>query len=306
MQSYRPKAKLPAASSLNSDMAINQIALTGATELRRVAEWMENSSSEQSEAINRRFDQKTTGDEIRLLAYFPESKPFWDENAHVLQCFACDFSQKRTYGVVPDDLVWMTKRIRKGDKTHIVAFCAACMSGEPWTIHSKSEYTLLRINADEEKSNDFLQQQRKRRHSNGWPSLPKEAPFYKNSWGMGDMYDRPFDAACQSKEYDRKVKIYDEEKEKYDNFIDNHLKKIPEIETPTSSQKNKIEELRIRDEGQERVMAFGAKRYPDHPAYAQYIKEQKRKKKQKKDATEKHDFNSLDPNDKENKENFEK
>jgi hypothetical protein len=78
---------------------------------------------------------------------------------------------------------------------------------------------------------------------------------------MGDMYDRPFDSASsQSKEYDRKVKVYDEEKEKYDNFIDNHLKKIPEIETPTSSEKENIEELRIRDEKQEKFMAFGAKR----------------------------------------------
>jgi hypothetical protein len=283
-------------------MAVNQIALTAATELRRVAEWMENGSSEQSETISRKLEEKTRGDEVRLLAYFPESKPFWDENSHVLTCFACGFSQKTcSHGVKPDDKVWMTKRIRKGDKTHIVAFCEACISGEPWTLHGKSEYTLLKINPGDEKGNDFLSQQKKSRHSNGWPSLPKTVPFYKNNWGMGMMYDRPYDAADQAKAYDRKVEAYEKEKEAYDTFYHDKLEKIPEIETPTSSEKEKIEEQRIRDEGQERFMAFGAKRYPDHPAYAQYIEEQKRKKKQKKDDTDKHDFNSPDPQDKENK-----
>jgi hypothetical protein len=106
------------------------------------------------------------------------------------QCFACDFSQKTSYGVKPDDQVWMTKIIRKGDKTHIVAFCAASISGEPWTMHGKSEYTLLRTDADDEQNNGFLSQQRKCRHSNGWLSrLPKKVPFYKDNWGMGGMYD---------------------------------------------------------------------------------------------------------------------
>ena len=70
---------------------------TTASKLRRAAAWVENSIAQMPEPATKGTDvneKKTRGDEIRLLAFFPQSKPFWDDCAHKLECFACDFSNK--------------------------------------------------------------------------------------------------------------------------------------------------------------------------------------------------------------------
>jgi hypothetical protein len=207
---------------------------------------MESRTAQQSENILRRNDEKTRGDEIRLLAYFPESKPFWDENFHKLQCFACDFSQetKRNCDEPIQQMNWMTKRIKKGNLTHIVALCPQCTSGDPWTIHGPTEYTLLRI--DTTGKQETLSQQTKRRTSEGWPNRPTKVKFYKNDWSMGDMYDRPIDWSEQADDYKRKMDIYKEKREEYDAFYEEKLKEIPEIKTPTSEEGIREEQLRKR------------------------------------------------------------
>jgi hypothetical protein len=130
-----------------TNMAINHkdvIQLT-VSKLRQVADWMENRTAQQSENIARRNDEKMRGDEIRLLAYFLESKPFWEDNFHKLECFACKFLQevKKNCNKLIQQMNWMTKRIKKENKTRIVALCPKCTSGDPWTIHGQREYTLL-------------------------------------------------------------------------------------------------------------------------------------------------------------------
>jgi hypothetical protein len=70
---------------------ISQLAVS---KLCRVADWMENRIVQQSENIARRNDEKTRGDKIRLLTYFTESKSFWKDIFHKLECFACKFSQE--------------------------------------------------------------------------------------------------------------------------------------------------------------------------------------------------------------------
>jgi hypothetical protein len=125
MQSYHTVAKLPSLTTQASNMAINQINHTAVTKLCRVAEWMEDNSARQSDIISQKFDEKTRGNKIQLLAYFPKSKPFWDDSSQKLQCFACNFLPETSNcnRDIPDKQTWMTKRIQKGDKTHIVAFC---------------------------------------------------------------------------------------------------------------------------------------------------------------------------------------
>jgi hypothetical protein len=121
----------------------------------------------------------------------------------------------------------MTKRIQKGNKTHIVALCPPCISGDPWTIHGPMEYTLLCI--DTTRKQEILLQQTKRRTSKGWPKHPTEVKFYKENWSMGDMYDRPINLSKQADDYKKKMDAYKEEKEEYNAFYEAQLKKIPEI-----------------------------------------------------------------------------
>jgi hypothetical protein len=100
------------------------------------------------------------GDEIRLLAFFPQSKPFWDDCAHKLKYSACDFSQKSNDKAI-NWTNWTTKTIKKGGKTHIVAFCPVGTTGHPWIIHDKAEYLLLRVDVTADKNQTVLTQQQK-------------------------------------------------------------------------------------------------------------------------------------------------
>jgi hypothetical protein len=71
---------------------------------------------------------------------------------------------------------------------------------------------------------------------------------------MGDMYDRPFDWHKQNDAYDRKMKMYEEEKIKYDTFCTKYLEKIPKTKMPTSSQKEDNENLEICKEKEEKFL----------------------------------------------------
>jgi hypothetical protein len=131
-------------------MVINfqDISKSASSELHHIAEWVEHRTIQEMERIKGRNndDQKTRGDEISLLANFPESKPFWEDSFHILECFSCEFSQNtsRKCDKLIKRLMWTTKRIKKGIKrTHIIFFCPACTAGEPWIIHDKNEYTML-------------------------------------------------------------------------------------------------------------------------------------------------------------------
>jgi hypothetical protein len=42
---------------------------------------------------------------------------------------------------------WIANRIKKGNQTHIVAFCSICTTRDPWTIHHQMEYMFLQINS---------------------------------------------------------------------------------------------------------------------------------------------------------------
>jgi hypothetical protein len=112
-------------------MAINfqTVSKSTASKLRRIAGWLEDRTAQEYQ-IEQRSEEKTRGDKIRLLANFPESKPFWEDNFHKLQCFACKFSQQMDSKPLKK-LKWMTKRIKKDNKTHIVAFCPTCTSRRP-------------------------------------------------------------------------------------------------------------------------------------------------------------------------------
>jgi len=216
-------------------MAINfqEISQSASSELRRVAQWIESRTAQETENIKQKNDEKTGGDEVRLLANFPESKPFWEDSSHKLECFACEFSQETgDDGGDPTEKVnWMTKRIRKNNKTHIVAFCPQCTAGDPWIIHGEADYTMMRIDPTVS-GNGMLTQQKKLRKSEGWIGRPKKVPYYKDGWSLGDLYDKPSDWHEQSEQYDRKVKRYEKEKEDYDRFCAQKLQEIPILRDP--------------------------------------------------------------------------
>jgi hypothetical protein len=218
---------------------------TGAGKLCTVADWVESRMEQESERIAHRNDLKTRGDKIRLLADFPDIMPFWEDSFHLLECFTCKFLQEvNKNGSEPiKQMDWMTERIKKSNKTHIVAFCPACTSGDPWMVHNQSGYTLLYI--DPGNKQVTFSQQRKPKTSEGWPKCPKKAPFYKASWWcLSELYDRPTDWGQQSDEYDKKMKIYEKEKTEYDTFCKKKLGKIQEIQEPTSKEnKEELEEL---------------------------------------------------------------
>jgi hypothetical protein len=264
-------------------MAINfqEISQSASSELRRVAQWIESRTAQETENIKQKNDEKTGGDEVRLLANFPESKPFWEDSSHKLECFACEFSQETgDDGGDPTEKVnWMTKRIRKSNKTHIVAFCPQCTAGDPWIIHGEADYTMMRIDPTVS-GNGMLSQQKKLRKSEGWIGRPKKVPYYKDGWSLGDLYDKPSDWHEQSEQYDRKVKRYEKEKEDYDRFCAQKLQEIPILRAPRleARKKKKREELKKRKADEEKFLAFASKRYPNHPAYAEYIKNQADKK----------------------------
>jgi hypothetical protein len=276
-----------------------------ANELRRVAGWLEDRTTQEYKNIERKSEEKTRGDEIRLLANFPESKPFWEDSYHKLECFACDFSQET--GSEPlKNLRWMTKRIRKNNKTHIVAFCPACTAGDPWTIHGEEDYTLIRINM--ESKVEPITKQKKQKLSEGWLKRPQKIPYYRDKWSLAELYDKPMDWYGQETEYDEKMKIYEKKKEEYEAFCSQKLEQIVEIETPTSSEEVEREKLRKRKINEEKFLEFASKRHPEHPAYAKYIENQRLKKQKmsKRDGDKKNSFNSPPPQEKENIQNHNK
>jgi hypothetical protein len=88
---------------------------------------------------------------IRILAFFPENKSFWEDCAHKLECFVCDFSHELSDNPITQTN-WIAKRIKKGNKTHIVALCPTCTTEDPsWIIHRQSEYSLLHVDATADK-----------------------------------------------------------------------------------------------------------------------------------------------------------
>jgi hypothetical protein len=78
------------------------------------------------------------------------------------------------------NLRWMTKRIKKNNKTHIVSFCPACTARDPWIIHGNNEYTLIRI--DMMKEADPIMKQRKQKVIEEWLKCLKEIPYYRDDW----------------------------------------------------------------------------------------------------------------------------
>jgi exopolysaccharide biosynthesis predicted pyruvyltransferase EpsI len=83
------------------------------------------------------------------------------------------------------------KRIMKGNKTHIVTFCPTCTTGDPWIIYGEEDYTLNRSNMTKEFKP--ITEQRKQKMTEGWLKHPEKIPFYRGSWSMGDLYDKPLD-----------------------------------------------------------------------------------------------------------------
>jgi hypothetical protein len=69
---------------------------------------------------------------------------------------------------------WMMKRIKKGNKTHIVAFCPTCTIGDPWTIHGQMEYKLLQIATA--KKQEMLTQQKSTVPWKAGLKCPKKVP----------------------------------------------------------------------------------------------------------------------------------
>jgi hypothetical protein len=122
-------------------MAINFREINRATsdELCRIAGWVDSKTPQDSKSIECRNNEKTRGDEIRLLNNFPESKPFWEDNYHKLECFTCEFSHnmKKNCNKLIRRKKWMMKRIKKDGKTHIIDFCPMCTTGDPWIIQGK-------------------------------------------------------------------------------------------------------------------------------------------------------------------------
>jgi hypothetical protein len=80
----------------------------------------------------------------------------------------------------------MTKRIKKGNKTHIVALYPTCTSGNPWTIHVQTEYTLLQINMMTDQVM-LSQQMKPPRTSEEWLKLPARFKYYKDDWCLSNM-----------------------------------------------------------------------------------------------------------------------
>jgi hypothetical protein len=97
-------SKLPVPAMVTNFRALTQMA---ASELRRVADMVEG-SVEQLPKPAVIDDRKTRGDKIRILASFPQSKPFWDDCAHKLECFTCDFQHKPNKEAI-NRTNWMTK-----------------------------------------------------------------------------------------------------------------------------------------------------------------------------------------------------
>jgi hypothetical protein len=291
---------------------------TTACELRRAADWIESNLDRKlapatKEANDDANDEKTRGDEIRLLAFFPQSKPFWDDCAKVLECFTCGFSHKSN-NETTNRTNWMTKNIMRDGKNHSIAFCPACTTGHPWTIHAKTEYSLLCVGVTEDKTHTTLTQQKTPRPSENWKERPKEIPHYMDSWRIGDRYDKPLDWASQSCEYEQKVQWYDKEKLAYDAFFEQKFNDIMVSEEKASKRNDDRKEAKKRKKLNEKLIAgdrfleFASMRPPDHPAYANYIskklKAQYHKQQKKKVTPEgKNDFNSPTPKEKENQEN---
>jgi hypothetical protein len=82
---------------------------------------------------------------------------------------------------------------------------------------------------------------------------------------MGDMYGRPIDWSEQADNYKKKMDMYKEKREEYDACYEAKLEKIPEIETPTSEEGNREEQLRKRKANEEKYMVFASKRHPNTP-----------------------------------------
>jgi hypothetical protein len=165
-------------------MVINfqQISQMMASKLCWVAGWFESRTAQQSENVKCRNNaEKTRSNKIRLLTFFPESKPFfWEDLAHTkLKCFICNFLQQVSDKIITQ-MDGMTKRIKKGSKTHTVAFCcSACITGDPWIIHRQMEYslTMLHIDMAGNKHQVLLMQRRKYMTLEGWLKHPEKVPY---------------------------------------------------------------------------------------------------------------------------------
>jgi hypothetical protein len=140
---------------------------------------------------------------------------------------------------------------------------------------------------------------------------PEEVPHYKDSWSIGDRYNKPLDWANQNYEYERKVQWYDKDKLAYDAFFEQKLRDIKESEEQASKRDKDRKEAKRRKKLNEKLLAgdrflkFASKWHPDHPVYANYISKKlkaQNHKQQKKNVTPegKHNFNSPTPKDKEN------
>jgi hypothetical protein len=129
-------------------------------------------------------------------------------------------------------------------------------------VHGPTEYTLLYI--DTTGKQEILLYQTKRRTSKGWPKCPTEVKFYKDNWSMGRRYDRPIDLSEQVDNYKKKMDKYKGEKEEYNTFYEEQLKKIPKIETPSSEERDEKEELRKRKANEEKFLVFASKHHPIH------------------------------------------
>jgi hypothetical protein len=134
---------------------------------------VENRTTQESKNFKCRNKKKTRGNEGRLLAnFFPKSKPFWEDNSHKLECFTCKFSQnmKKNCDEPIKQMQWITKRIRKDGKTHIIDFCPTRTSGDPWISHGEREYTMIQIDMENQK--ETAMQQKKAKTKEGWLKRP--------------------------------------------------------------------------------------------------------------------------------------
>jgi hypothetical protein len=79
---------------------------------------------------------------------------------------------------------------------------------------------------------------------------------------MGNRYDRSIDWSERVDNYKKKMDAYKGEREDYDAFYEKKLEKIPEIETPTSEEGNREEQLRKCKANKEKFLAFASKCHP--------------------------------------------
>ena len=284
---------------------IDEVNRRAANELTRFAEWMARNSAQQISLAQKKDIEKTMSNEVKLIAGYPESKPFWADLNKNLHCFVCDFTQlcNKSYEK-QENLPWMTKRVKKGGSEMVISFCPACMSGEPWTLHYRNSYTTIDVAPEGRKPHHpLVVVEDKTKNDENWLNLPPDVPYYRNKWTSSELFEKPYDWRHQESQYDSQKKLYEAKKETYDTFCTEKLAQIPKLTQPTMEENVKnFEDERLRIH-RERFALRSSKRHN----LSGFRPAPKLTKKQ--DESDRHPFNSpsqaavITNSDKENAQN---